>query len=139
MEGLDKYIRAQELTYLMALQEVQNGRKKSHWIWYVFPQLKGLGHSHNSKYYGIESFEEARSYINHPILGARIREITRVLLDLPDDLTAARIFGGLDAIKVRSSMTLFYLVSREVLFLEVINRYYNGILDKKTMLMLSEP
>ena len=132
MEGLERFVKAQEQTYSVALKEIQSGKKTSHWIWYVFPQMKGLGYSYNSNYYGIENVEEARNYLNHPILGLRIREITQALLDLPNDFTARNVFGRLDALKVQSSLTLFYCISKEDLFLEAIDKFYNGVFDTKT-------
>lgn len=132
MDGLERFIEAQEYSYPIALKEIQSGRKKSHWIWYIFPQLKGLGHSYNSEYYGITDLNEAKAYLNHPILAERLREITKALLSLPQNLAAREILGGIDAMKVKSSMTLFYMVSREHLFKEVLERYYNGETDNRT-------
>ena len=132
MERLERFVKAQDNSYTTALREVKSGHKKGHWIWYIFPQMKGLGQSYKSDYYGIKSIEEARDYLNHPVLGARIREITQALLDLPSNLTSERIFGGLDSLKVQSSMTLFYCISKEDLFLDVIDRFYNGNFDTKT-------
>ena len=133
MEGLDRFLHAQESVYYIALKEIQSGRKYSHWIWYVFPQLKGLGHSCNSEYYGIYDATEAAAYLAHPVLGDRLRIITKTFLVLPNDLTAREILGGIDARKVRSCMTLFYIVSKEQLFLDVLNRYYDGRLDSRTL------
>lgn len=138
MESLDRFIKAQEHTFSTALLEVQSGRKVGHWIWYTFPQMKGLGHSEKSRYYGIEDAAEARFYINHPLLGARLREITQELLNLPSYLTAEKVFGKLDALKVQSSMTLFYCVSKEELFGEVLNRFYHGEVDKYTWYKLEK-
>jgi len=132
MEGLERFVKAQELIYSSALLEVQSGKKTGHWIWYIFPQMKGLGKSSRSVYYGIKDIEEAKNYFNHPILGARLREITQELLDLPSYLTAEKIFGVLDALKVQSSMTLFYCVSKDNLFLAIINKFYKGKFDTKT-------
>ena len=132
MDRLGRFVKAQEEAYQTALLEVKSGQKQGHWIWFVFPQMKGLGHSRKSDYYGIESIEEASNYLNHPVLGSRIREITQALLDLPSYLTAEKIFGGLDSLKVQSSMTLFYCISKEDLFLDVIDRFYNGFFDTKT-------
>lgn len=137
MEYLNRFIEAQENNYSFALEEIKNGRKRGHWIWYIFPQLKGLGHSYNSDYYGIANIKEAIEYLNHPILGKRLREITEVLLSLPAGKTAREIVGGIDARKVKSSMTLFYLASKETLFIDVINRYYEGKMDELTIKMLS--
>lgn len=138
MEDLNRFVEAQESNYSYALEEIRNGRKHGHWIWYIFPQLKGLGHSYNSNYYGITDAEEVKAYLNHPILGNRLREITQALLDLPKELTAREILGWTDALKVKSSMTLFYYVSKEDIFLNVLNRFYNGCQDQKTIIILNQ-
>ena len=137
MEDLERFIKAQEYSYPIALKEIQSGRKKGHWIWYVFPQLKGLGHSYNSEYYGIADFEEAKAYLSHPILVQRLEEITEALLGLPQDMTAREILGGIAAMKVKSSMTLFYMASKEKLYKDVLDRYYNGDMDTRTLDILS--
>ena len=134
---LERFVEAQELMYMMALDEVRNGRKRGHWIWYIFPQLKGLGESYNSSYYGINGIEEARAYLNHPILGARLREITAAFLALKVE-SAKDVFGHLDAMKVRSCMTLFNEVSDDDLFQRVLDRYYSGVADNRTLEMLVE-
>ena len=133
MKDLNRFIEAQESNYSIALDEIKNGRKRSHWIWYIFPQLKGLGHSYSSSFYGIADVEEAQSYLNHPILGYRLKEITQALLDLPKELTAREILGRTDALKVKSSLTLFYYVSKDDIFLRVLNRFYNGCQDQNTI------
>ena len=129
--ALERYIKAQEKVYQWALAEVKSGKKLSHWIWYIFPQLKGLGTSESSQYYGINDIEEARAYLNHPILGARLREITEVLM--LSDKNTKEIFGGLDAMKVRSCMTLFNEVSEDNLFVDVLNKHYKGEKDIRTL------
>ena len=135
--NLERFVEAQELMYLMALDEVRNGRKRGHWIWYIFPQLKGLGMSENSQYYGIDGIEEARAYLQHPVLGARLREITTAFLELVGK-NAQEVFGHLDAMKVRSCMTLFNEVSDDDLFQKVLDRYYNGVADDRTIEMFEE-
>lgn len=135
--SLERFVEAQELMYPMALDEVRNGRKRGHWIWYIFPQLKGLGESYNSSYYGIDGIEEARAYLQHPVLGARLREITAVFLELVGK-NAQEVFGHLDAMKVCSCMTLFNVVSDDDLFQRVLDRYYNGVADDRTLEMLVE-
>ena len=135
--SLERFVEAQELMYMMALDEVRNGRKRGHWIWYIFPQLKGLGESYNSSYYGINGIEEARAYLNHPILGARLREITAAFLELVGK-NAPEVFGHLDAMKVRSCMTLFNEVSDDDLFQRVLDRYYNGVADNRTLAILGK-
>lgn len=134
---LERFVEAQELMYLMALDEVRNGRKRGHWIWYIFPQLKGLGMSENSQYYGIDGIEEARAYLQHPVLGARLREITSAFLELVGK-NAQEVFGHLDAMKVRSCMTLFNEVADDDLFRNVLDRYYNGVADNRTLEMLGK-
>ncbi len=134
MEQLDRFIKAQENTYLIALNEIKNGRKQSHWMWYIFPQIKGLGMSETSKYYGIDGEEEAKAYLDNEILGFRLREITSELLKLNID-NPVDIFGAIDAMKLKSSMTLFDYVSEDKIFSQVLNKYYNGEIDEKTILL----
>ena len=129
--SLERFVDAQERMYDIALAEVKSGKKLSHWIWYIFPQLKGLGESYNSHYYGIDDIEEAKAYLKHPVLGERLREITEVFLQ--SDKGAKEIFGGLDAMKVRSCMTLFNEVSDDDLFTKVLDKHYKGEQDKRTL------
>ena len=135
--NLQRFIDAQQNSYQRALTEVKSGKKLTHWIWYIFPQLKGLGMSGNSQYYGIDDLEEARAYLKHPILGARLREITSVFLDMIGK-NAKDVFGDLDAMKVRSCMTLFNEVSDDDLFRKVLERYYSGLADEKTLAILGK-
>ena len=135
--SLDRFVDAQERMYDISLAEVKGGKKLSHWIWYIFPQLKGLGESNNSIYYGIDNIEEARAYLNHPILGTRLREITSVFLGLTGK-NAKDVFGYLDAMKVRSCMTLFNEVSDDDLFRKVLDRYYSGLADERTLTILGK-
>lgn len=130
---LQRFLDAQQEDYMQALAEVKNGKKRSHWIWYIFPQLKGLGMSYNSQYYGISGKEEAKAYLEHPVLGARLREITKALLD-QHDVSVQKVFGSLDAMKVLSSMTLFREVATDDnLFSQVIDKFYQGIPDRRTV------
>jgi len=119
-------------TYAEALKEIENGHKIGHWIWYIFPQIKGLGHSHNSEYYGICSKEEAKMYLEHPILGKRLMEITNALLDCKNS-SALNILGFPDVLKVQSCMTLFDLVMPNDIFYEVLVKYYDGKPCEKTI------
>ena len=135
--NLQRFLYAQQGDYERALTEVRNGRKHSHWIWYIFPQLKGLGMSYNSQYYGISGKEEAEAYLAHPILGERLREITSAFLQLKGK-TAQDVFGALDAMKVLSCMTLFNEVAPDDLFQQVIDRYYQGKTDEMTKRMLDK-
>ncbi len=134
MEQLNRFIKAQENTYLVALKEIKNGRKQSHWMWYIFPQIKGLGMSETSRYYGIDGEEEAKAYLDNEILESRLREITSELLKLNID-NPVDIFGTIDAMKLKSSMTLFDYVSDYKIFSQVLNKYYNGEIDEKTILL----
>jgi uncharacterized protein (DUF1810 family) len=129
---LERFVEAQELDYVSALNEVKNGEKRGHWIWYIFPQIKGLGHSYNSEFFGISSKEEARAYLDHPLLGARLREITQALLDCGNP-SADDIFGFPDVLKVRSCMTLFDLVAPDDIFNDVLYKYYEGQRCDKTI------
>lgn len=131
--NLDRFITAQDRfeQYETALNEVKNGRKESHWIWFVFPQIAGLGRSSNSAFYGISSLLEAKAYLENETLLARLYEITNALLEQED--TAERIFGGLDAMKVCSCMTLFDLVSPDDKFNEVLEKFYQGKRCQRTL------
>ena len=129
---LERFITAQETVYAQAFKEIREGQKKGQWMWYIFPQIKGLGHSYNSEFYGISSKEEAKAYLEHPVLGARLREITQALLD-NNNKTADDILGYPDVLKVRSCMTLFDLVSPNDIFNDVLYKYYEGQRCDKTI------
>ena len=135
---LDRFIEAQKNTYNRALQEIKNGQKESHWIWYIFPQIRDLGHSERANYYAIEDIEEATNYLKNPILYARLIEISKALLEV-EEKTAIEILGYVDAMKVKSSMTLFHLAnSEEKTYIEVLNKYYQGEKDEKTIQLLQK-
>ena len=132
---LERFVDAQDSggSYQQALAELRAGRKRSHWIWYVFPQIKGLGMSPTSQHFGIDGLREAQAYLAHPVLGPRLLECTRTLLDL-DASDAVAIFGSLDAMKVRSSMTLFARADpTQPAFSEVLDRYFAGEADPATV------
>lgn len=137
MQPLKRFLDAQDQMYEIALAEVKRGKKLTHWIWYIFPQVKGLGMSGSSLYYGIDDVEEAKAYLQHPVLGARLREITTAYLSLTG-VNAQDVFGYLDAMKVRSCMTLFNEVAEDDLFRNVLERYYNGLADEKTLAILGK-
>jgi uncharacterized protein (DUF1810 family) len=119
-------------TYTSAVEELRAGRKIGHWMWFVFPQIAGLGMSPMSERYAISSLEEARLYVSHPILGPRLEDCTRILTEL-SGRTAQDIFGSIDAMKLRSSMTLFARAAPEqTLFREVLDRYFGGVADEAT-------
>lgn len=130
--NLQRFLDAQSYCYQQALLEVQDGQKRSHWIWFVFPQLSILGHSRNAKYYGISGYDEAEAYLEHPILGERLRAITKALL-AHTDMDVVEIFGEVDAMKVRSCMTLFDAVSPDDVFQDVLDCFYEGKYDLKTL------
>lgn len=136
MFDLDRFVSAQEYDYPVALSEIRAGRKDSHWIWYIFPQLKGLGRSWNSDFYGLASVAEAKAYLDHPVLGARLREIVQALL-LHRGKNPKEILGDIDASKVRSSMTLFDIVSPNDIFGILLDEFYNGRRCHRTMRRLS--
>ena len=129
---LERFVEAQERVYESVLAELRSGRKTGHWIWYVFPQVAGLGSSAMSQRYAITSLAEAVAYLAHPVLGARLRECAGVVLDIKGR-TAEEIFGSIDAVKLRSSMTLFHRAApEESVFAQVLDRYYGGAADEAT-------
>ena len=130
---LERFVLAQDHGYPGILDELRHGLKVGHWIWFIFPQAAGLGRSEMSRRYAIASLDEARAYLAHPILGRRLRECAAALL-ATDGRTAEQILGPIDAMKVRSSMTLFRLAAPdEDLFGAVLDRYYDGIADAATV------
>ena len=136
MDGLERFVQAQEGSYARALQEIKNGRKTSHWMWYIFPQLGGLGHSQTARYYAIRDRAEAAAYMAHPVLGSRLLEISSELLKLKSS-DAREIMGWPDDLKLKSSMTLFGLVSREPVFRQVLEQYFGGEEDQYTVQAIS--
>ena len=124
-QGLERFVEAQKRDYKIALEEVRSGQKRTHWIWYIFPQMYGLGHSCYANLYGIRDRKEAEEYLKDKTLGKRLREITSTLLQ-HEEKSAEEIFGELDAMKVRSSMTLFDAVCPNDMFAEVLEKFYNG-------------
>lgn len=133
---LDKFVKAQELMYPWALKEMKNGRKQTHWMWFIFPQLKALGRSNTALYYGIKDLEEAKAYLEHPVLGSRLTEISEVLLTLETN-DPYGVMGDIDGLKLCSSMTLFAeAVGYDSVFGKVIDKYYNGNKDMNTIRIL---
>lgn len=131
---LHRFLEAQDQggTYDRALAELRAGRKRSHWMWFVFPQIEGLGHSEMSRTYAIASLAEASAYLDHPVLGSRLRECTRALLQV-SGRSAAEILGSIDALKLHSSMTLFARAEPgEPLFQQLLDQYYGGDTDEAT-------
>ena len=129
-----KFLDAQDDDYARALKEIKAGRKTSHWIWYIFPQLKDLGRSRTAQYYGIEDLDEARAYLENEILASRLKEISQALLDLPDTDAQKDMGSNVDAIKLRSSMTLFNLAEPTCeIFQKVLDKYFDGQRDENTV------
>ena len=136
--SLNRFLEAQKIMYETALEEIKKGEKESHWIWYIFPQLRGLGYSPKAYTYGIDGLEEAKAYLEHPVLSARLIEITEALLthrgkDIED------IMGDIDALKLRSSMTLFALISEtDSVFHQVLEVFYDSKMDEMTLGLLGK-
>jgi uncharacterized protein (DUF1810 family) len=133
-----RFIDAQKKGYSIAVKEIKQGRKRSHWIWYIFPQIQGLGFSETSKYYAIRNMEEANEYLKHPVLGNRLINICQELLDQAGN-DANKIFGTPDDLKLKSSMTLFAsLKETNPVFQMVLDKFYGGKRDEKTIEIISE-
>lgn len=132
-----RFLTAQAKDYLIALSEIKNGRKQSHWMWYIFPQIKGLGFSDTSKFYAINNQEEAIQFLEHEILGSRLVEISNELLKVTGK-SVYQIFGSPDDIKLQSSMTLFgSLENTSPVFQSVLDKYFNGTKDDKTLQLVN--
>jgi uncharacterized protein (DUF1810 family) len=131
---LNRFLNAQEKDFENALAEIKSGKKESHWMWYIFPQIKGLGFSQISIYYSIQDIKEAKDYLDHPILGSRLKEITLEVLALQEN-NATRVFGIPDNLKLKSSMTLFASVETtyDNIFVKVLQKFFNGEFDEKTI------
>jgi uncharacterized protein (DUF1810 family) len=136
--NLQRFIDAQQRDYDIALTEIKQGKKRSHWMWYIFPQIQGLGFSETSRYYAIANKKEAISYIKHPVLGTRLLQICHALLHLSDK-NATNIFGYPDDLKLKSSMTLFAsLPNADPVFQAVLNKFFNKAKDEKTLQILEQ-
>ena len=134
--NLERFLDAQANSYQTALAELRAGRKRSHWMWFIFPQMRGLGHSDRAQFFGVGSLEEAAALHADSILGKRLRECVAALLELPD-LSADGILGSVDALKLRSSLTLFRIAAPgEPLFQRALERFFDGKLDPHTIELL---
>ena len=134
---LKRFLDAQQRDYELAFAEVSAGRKRSHWMWYIFPQLKGLGFSSTSQYYAINGLKEANAYLRHPVLGQRLINICRALLDLNVN-DANLVFGSPDDLKLKSSMTLFAAIpGSEIVFQQVLDKFFKGKADSHTLTLLN--
>ena len=132
MRDLTRFLKANENDYETALNEIKNGRKQSHWMWYIFPQIKGLGHSFTAQYYAIQNAEEAKEYMAHPVLSADLLKISNELLKLNNE-NILDVFDYPDNLKLKSSMTLFFLVSENQTFKKVLDKFFDGELDSLTV------
>jgi uncharacterized protein (DUF1810 family) len=136
--NLQRFVGAQERVYDQVLNELRSGRKRTHWMWYIFPQIAGLGHSSISQHYAIRNAEEARQYLAHPVLGARLRECASILLNL-QGRSASEVFGYPDDVKLKSSMTLFaQLEGQQSEFAQVLDTYFQGQQDERTIALLGQ-
>lgn len=138
VEGLERFVDAQGPVYAQVLDELSLGRKESHWIWFIFPQLKALGRSAMAKHFGLESKAQALAYWHHPVLGKRLVECTQLLLEQPDS-DVFEIFGSPDDLKFRSCMTLFHQVApQEPVFQRALVRFFHGKPDEATLALLKQ-
>lgn len=131
-DDLERFVAAQANSYETALAEIKRGGKRSHWMWYIFPQIAGLGSSEMAQLYAIRSLDEARAFLAHPLLGLRLRTCVEALQDLP--LTSAKaVFGGIDAVKLRFSLTLFIAAGGGAIFTAALKRWFDGVPDEATL------
>ncbi len=138
MYSLQRFLDAQKDHYFIALREMKEGAKRSHWIWYIFPQIQGLGSSPESRIYGLSGLEEAKEFLDHPVLGTRLREITQEVLNHADSSIKTIMGSRIDVMKLKSSMTLFDAVSPDDIFARVLKTFYNGARDGLTIDKLSK-
>ncbi|MFC6954857.1 DUF1810 domain-containing protein [Halorubellus litoreus] len=137
-DDLERFVSAQEQVIGSVKRELRGGRKRSHWMWFVFPQIAGLGRSEMAQRYAIDSLEEAKAYLAHPVLGPRLRDCTELVLDI-EDKTANEVFGSPDDLKFRSSMTLFEIAADDgALFADALEKYYDGDRDAKTLELVDD-
>ncbi len=133
MNDLERFVEAQQNIYQQVLKELRNGKKTSHWMWFIFPQIEGLGYSSTAKYYSIKNIKEAKEYLAHPVLGSRLLECFNILLNIKNK-TADDIFGYPDNLKLKSCITLFHFISpQENVFEKALQKYFFGGQDEKTI------
>jgi len=136
--SLTRFTEAQANNYADALAEIKNGKKRTHWMWYIFPQIQGLGNSEFARVYAIKDINEAEAYLDHPVLGKRLIEISTTLLQLQNN-DAYSVFGSPDDMKLHSCMTLFSLTSNpNVVFEQVLQKFFNGVKDTKTLQIIAK-
>ena len=137
-ENLYRFIDAQEDVYHKVIQELRNGKKETHWMWFIFPQIAGLGYSSTAKYYALQNVDEAREYFAHPTVGARLLECTEIVL-AHKGISALTIFGNIDEMKLRSSMTLFtHVAGPDSLFQQALDMHFDGEQDHRTLDILAK-
>ncbi len=133
---LNRFLEAQQNIYPQVVKELRNGKKTSHWMWFIFPQIEGLGHSPTAKYYSIKTIDEAKEYLIHPVLGKRLLECSNIIAGI-ENKTADEIFGYPDTMKLRSCMTLFnFIAPEQKVFADVLKKYFNGEEDEQTLSIL---
>jgi uncharacterized protein (DUF1810 family) len=138
INSLERFVVVQEKMYPIVMKEIQNGQKETHWMWYIFPQLRGLGMSSMAHIYGLSGLEEAKAYLEHPWLSGRLQELCVALLHHKDK-SAYEIFGDLDEMKLKSSMTLFALTSEDyTIFDQVLEQFFNSEMDELTVRLINE-
>jgi uncharacterized protein (DUF1810 family) len=135
--NLQRFIDAQRDIYQTALAELHSGAKQSHWMWFIFPQLSGLGHSPTAKFFAIRSAAEARAYLDHPLLGRRLRECVEAVLPWSGSRSADRIFGAVDSMKLKSSLTLFSRLEPDTIFASALCAFFDSIPDELTLALLN--
>ncbi|MGO8717671.1 MAG: DUF1810 domain-containing protein [Acidobacteriaceae bacterium] len=134
--NLQRFVEAQAPVYPQVCAELRRGRKTGHWIWFIFPQIRGLGSSETSRYFAISCREEAKAYLDHPVLGPRLRECTRLVTGIPDQ-SIDRILSYPDNLKFQSSMTLFaHAVQENEIFLDALHKYFGGAFDPQTLVRI---
>lgn len=133
--NLNRFLKMQNKYYSLALKEIKKGKKKTHWIWFIFPQLKGLGFSDYSKYYGIDGINEAKAYMQDGVLRARLVEITQAL-ENQEQTNLPSIVGDVDSVKIQACMSLFYIATKESCFKQILIKYFNGKLHPETIKLL---
>jgi uncharacterized protein (DUF1810 family) len=137
--GLERFVAAQDPVYARVLAELRAGGKRSHWMWFVFPQIAGLGHSDMARRYAIAGLAEAKDYLAEPVLGPRLRECTQAMLDWAGKRSADQILGSIDALKFASSMTLFEAAGGSAEFGKALDAFYNGRRDARTLDIIAQP
>jgi uncharacterized protein (DUF1810 family) len=137
--NLRRFIDAQDGIYERALAELRAGAKQSHWMWFIFPQLGGLGHSPTAQFYAISSRDEGRAYLHHPLLGARLRETIDAVMPVAASRSAEQVFGEIDAMKLKSSLTLFDQLEPNSCFAAALAAFFRGARDPRTLALLNAP